>query len=79
MRSETQIKLPIVVQIKNLLNGISSIPAGTEIKVLIPGIKRPQNTKETPYLSNHFLLLAKSSEEIPRYFPFFSRKLDSFF
>ena len=55
------------------------MPAGTEIKVLIPGTNRPQNTNETPYLSNHLLLLAKSSEEIPRYFPFLSKKLDSLF
>ena len=50
------------------------MPAGTEIKVLIPGINRPQNTKETPYLSNHLLLLSKSLEEIPRYFPFLFKK-----
>ena len=55
------------------------MPAGTEIKVLIPGTNLPQKTKETPYLSNHLLLLVKSSEEIPRYFPFLSRKLDSLF
>ena len=46
------------------------MPAGTEIKVLIPGTNRPQKTKETPYLSNQFLLLFRSLEEIPRYFPF---------
>ena len=77
MRSATHIKLPNVVQIKNFLNGISSIPAGTEIKVLMPGNNRPQNTKETPYLSNHLLLLIKSLEEIPQYFPFLSRKFES--
>jgi len=49
------------------------MPAGTDIKVLIPGTNRPQKTKETPYLSNHFLLLVKSSEEIPKYFPFLSK------
>ena len=73
----THIKLPNVVQSKNFLNGISSTPAGTEIKVLIPGTNRPQKTKETPYLSNHLLLLLKSLEEIPRYFPFLSRKFES--
>ena len=66
MRSATHIKLPNVVQIKNCLNGISSMPAGTEIKVLIPGTNRPQKTKEVPYLSNHLLLLVKSFEEIPK-------------
>ena len=55
------------------------MPAGTEIKVLIPGINLPQKTKETPYLSNHLLLLLKSLEEIPRYFPFLSKKLESLF
>ena len=55
------------------------MPAGTEIKVLIPGTNRPQKTKETPYLSNHLLLLIKSLEEIPRYFPFLSRKFESLF
>ena len=79
MRSATHIKLPNVVQIKNFLNGISSMPAGTEIKVLIPGTNRPQKTKETPYLSNHLLLLIKSLEEIPRYFPFLSKKFESLF
>ena len=79
MRSVTHIKLPNVVQIKNFLNGISSIPAGTEIKVLIPGTNLPQKTKETPYLSNHLLLLLKSLEEIPRYLPCLSRKFESLF
>ena len=79
MRSTTHIKLPNVVQIKNFLNDISSIPAGTEIKVLIPGTNLPQKIRETPYLSNHLLLLLKSLEEIPRYFPFLSRKLESLF
>ena len=79
MRSATHIKLPNVVQIKNFLSGISSMPAGTEIKVLIPGTNRPQKTKETPYLSNHLLLLLKSLEEIPRYFPCLSRKFESLF
>ena len=55
------------------------MPAGTEIKVLIPGTNRPQNTKETPYFSNHLLLLFKSFEEIPRYFPLLSRKFESLF
>ena len=55
------------------------MPAGTEIKVLMPGTNLPQNTNEAPNLSNHLLLLAKSLEEIPRYFPFLSRKLDSLF
>ena len=64
MRSATHIKLPNVVQIRNFLKGISSIPAGTEIKVLIPGTNLPQKTKETPYLSNHFLLLLKSLDEM---------------
>ena len=41
------------------------MPAGTEINVLIPGTNRPQKTKETPYLSNHLLLLLKSLGEIP--------------
>ena len=50
---------------------MSSMPAGTESKVLKPGTNRPQKTKETPYLSNHFLLLIKSLDEIPKYFPFF--------
>ena len=68
-----------MVQTKNFLNGISSMPAGTEIKVLIPGTNRPQKTKETPYLSNHFLLLIKSLDEIPKYFPFFSKKIASLF
>ncbi len=71
MRSATHIKLPNVVQIKNILNGISSIPAGTEIKVLMPGTNRPQKTKETPYLSNHLLLLFKSLEEYPDIFSFY--------
>ena len=79
MRSATHIMLPNVVQSKNFLNGISSMPAGTEIKVLIPGTNRPQKTKETPYLSNHLLLLFRSLEEIPRYFPFLSRKFESLF
>jgi len=79
VRSTTHIKLPNVVQSKNLLNGISSMPAGTEIKVLMPGTNRPQKTKEIPYLSNHLLLLFRSLEEIPRYFPFLSRKFDSLF
>ena len=74
MRSTTHIKLPNVVQIKNFFNGISSMPAGTEIKVLIPGTNRPQKTRETPYLLNHLLLLLKSLEEIPRYFPLLSKK-----
>jgi len=52
------------------------MPAGTEIKVLIPGTNLPQKTKETPYLSNHLLLLLKSLGEIPRYFPFLSRKFE---
>jgi len=55
------------------------MPAGTEIKVLMPGTNRPQKIKETPYLSNHLLLLLKSLEEIPRYFPCLSRKFESFF
>ena len=55
------------------------MPAGTEIKVLIPGTNRPQKTKGTPYLSNHNLLLLKSLEEIPRNFPFLSRKFESLF
>jgi len=55
------------------------MPAGTEIKVLIPGTNRPQKIKETPYLSNHFLLLLKSLEEIPSYFPFLSKKFESLF
>ena len=55
------------------------MPAGTEIKVLIPGTNLPQKTKETPYLSNHLLLLFRSSEEMPRYFPFLSRKFESLF
>ena len=55
------------------------MPAGTEIKVLIPGTNRPQKTKETPYLSNHFLLLIRSLDEIPKYFPFFSKKFASLF
>ena len=55
------------------------MPAGTEIKVLIPGTNRPQKTKETPYFSNHFLLLIKSLEEIPKYFPFLSKKFESLF
>ena len=50
------------------------MPAGTEIKVLRPGTNRPQKTKETPYFSNHLLLFIKSLEEIPKYFPFLSRK-----
>ena len=79
MRSATHIRLPNVVQSKNFLNGISSMPAGTEIKVLMPGTNLPQKTKETPYLSNHLLLLFRSLEEIPRYFPFLSRKFESFF
>jgi len=79
VRSATHIKLPNVVQIKNFLNGISSMPAGTEIKVLIPGTNLPQKTKEPPYLSNQLLLLFKSLEEIPRYFPYFSRKFESLF
>jgi len=79
VRSAIHIRLPNVVQIKNFLNGISSMPAGTEIKVLIPGTNLPQKTKETPYLSNHLLLLLKSLEEIPRYFPFLSRKFESLF
>ena len=66
-------------EIKNILKGIRSIPAGTEIKVLIPGTNRPQKTKETPYFSNHLLLLAKSLEEIPKYFPFLSKKFESLF
>jgi len=60
VRSATHIKLPNVVQSKNFLNGLSSMPAGTEIKVLIPGTNLPQKTKETPYLSNHLLLFIKS-------------------
>ena len=79
MRSATHIRLPNVVQSKNFLNGISSMPAGTEIKVLIPGTNLPQKIKETPYLSNHLLLLLKSLEERPRYFPFLSRKFESLF
>ena len=55
------------------------MPAGTEIKVLMPGTNRPQKTKETPYLSNHFLLLFKSLEEIPRYIPFLSKKFESLY
>ena len=55
------------------------MPAGTEINVLIPGTNRPQKTNETPYFSNHFLLLTKSFEEIPKYFPFLSRKFVSLF
>ena len=55
------------------------MPAGTEIKVLIPGTKRPQKTKETPYLSNHLLLLFKSFEEIPKYFPFLSKNFEILF
>ena len=50
------------------------MPAGTDIKVLTPGTSLPQNTKETPYLSNHFLLLIKSLEEIPKYFQNRKRK-----
>jgi len=79
VRSATHIRLPNVVQSKNFLNGISSIPAGTEIKVLIPGTNLPQKTKETPYLSNHLLLLLKSLGEMPRYFHFLSRKFESLF
>ena len=52
------------------------MPAGTDIKVLIPGINLPQKTKETPYLSNHNLLLFKSLEVIPKNLPFFSTKID---
>ena len=55
------------------------MPAGTEIKVLIPGTNRPQKTNETPYLSNHLLLLAKSFEEIPKYFPLLSKKFESLY
>ena len=40
------------------------MPAGTEIKVLIPGTNRPQKTKETPYSSNHLLLLPKHLDEM---------------
>ena len=54
------------------------MPAGTDIKVLIPGTNRPQKTKETPYFSNHFLLLIKSLEEIPKNFPFYL-KFESLF
>ena len=55
------------------------MPAGTDIKVLIPGTNLPQKTKETPYLSNNLLLLLKSLGEIPRYFPFLSRKFEILF
>ena len=30
------------------MKGINSMPAGTEIKVRIPGNKRPQNTSKVP-------------------------------
>ena len=55
------------------------MPAGTDIRVLIPGINLPQNTKETPYWSNHNLLLLKSFEEIPKNLPLLSTKFASFF
>ena len=43
-----QIKLPAVVQSKKGVMGIISMPAGTEIKVRIPGTSRPQNTNAVP-------------------------------
>ena len=43
-----QIKLPAVVQSRNGAIGIISMPAGTEIKVRIPGTRRPQNTRAVP-------------------------------
>jgi len=55
------------------------MPAGTEIKVLIPGTNLPQKTKETPYLSNHLLLLLKSLEKYPDIFLFYLENLKVFF
>ena len=46
--SKVQIRLPAVVQIRKGVIGISSIPAGTEISVRMPGTKRPQNTSAVP-------------------------------
>ena len=63
--NNVQIKLPNDVQIKKGVKGINSIPAVTEINVLIPGIKRPQKTSKYPYRLNHRLLLDNSSGLIP--------------
>ena len=54
------------------------MPAGTEIKVLIPGTNRPQKLKK-PHIYQTTFTFIKSLEEIPRYFPFLSRKFESLF
>ena len=48
VKNTVQIRLPAVVHIRKGTSGISSIPAGTEIKVLIPGTNLPQKTKPLP-------------------------------
>ena len=63
--TSTQIRLPAVVQSKNGPWGISSIPAGTEIRVRIAGSNRPQKTTATPWRPNQTWLAARLSAPRP--------------
>jgi hypothetical protein len=49
VRARFHTKLPAVVQNRKGPKGINSIPAGTEIKVRIAGINRPQKTTAVPW------------------------------
>ena len=44
---------PVVVKARNFAIGIFTAPAGKEIMVRNPGIKRAINTISEPYLVNH--------------------------
>lgn len=64
-----QIRLPIVVSVKNGTIDIFAIPAGIETRLLTIGINLPKNTADFPLLSNHSKALWISSLFNPSILP----------